>query len=268
MADPGGPSKQAGFWRRPNTDPLKTLTIAGIVALTCGVGVSGTAVVLRPVIDANADSQRQQRMAAMLQDLPGIGEILREAGAEAVETLVIDLETGERANDTDPASYNRLVLLADPLLSTPLDKSEDLARLGTRENAAPVYLVRREGALALVVLPMRGMGYGGMISAYLALEADLNTVAALAIFEQSETPGLGGRTAEPSWQAQWAGKQVTSQGDVMIEVVRGVAREPYEVDGISGATITGRSVSGMLQFWLGPRGFGPFIDRLREEQAS
>ena len=32
-----------------------------------------------------------------------------------------------------------------------------------------------------------------------------------------------------------------------------------EVDGITGATRTGNGVTGMVRFWLGPKGYGPLI---------
>jgi Na+-transporting NADH:ubiquinone oxidoreductase subunit C len=39
----------------------------------------------------------------------------------------------------------------------------------------------------------------------------------------------------------------------------------YLVDGISGATRTTQGVDGMMRFWLGEFGFGPFLERIRGE---
>ena len=41
-----------------------------------------------------------------------------------------------------------------------------------------------------------------------------------------------------------------------------VADDPYHVDGLSGATLTARGVTELVQFWLGDDGFGPYLDRL------
>ncbi len=60
----------------------------------------------------------------------------------------------------------------------------------------------------LLVLPMHGVGYQSTITAMLALEADLTTIAALAIIGQGETPGLGARIEDPDWPALWPGKQI------------------------------------------------------------
>jgi Na+-transporting NADH:ubiquinone oxidoreductase subunit C len=39
------------------------------------------------------------------------------------------------------------------------------------------------------------------------------------------------------------------------------------VDGLSGATLTSRGVSHMLELWLGPNGFKPYLDKFRQQQG-
>jgi Na+-transporting NADH:ubiquinone oxidoreductase subunit C len=39
------------------------------------------------------------------------------------------------------------------------------------------------------------------------------------------------------------------------------------VDGISGATRTSRGVHGLLRFWLGDFGFGPYLERVRRGEG-
>jgi Na+-transporting NADH:ubiquinone oxidoreductase subunit C len=115
-------------------------------------------------------------------------------------------------------------------------------------------------------VPVRGTAYQSTLKGYLALKADLNTVAALTFYEQAETPGLGARIEEDAWQALWPGKKVAdADGVIRIEVVKGAGKGVHEVDGISGATRTGTGVTNLLQFWLGPDGYGPYLDRLRLE---
>ena len=38
----------------------------------------------------------------------------------------------------------------------------------------------------------------------------------------------------------------------------------HQVDGLAGATLTSKGVDNLLHFWLGPKGFGPFIANLRD----
>ena len=58
----------------------------------------------------------------------------------------------------------------------------------------------------------------------------------------------------------------------VIGVIKGLAgsveESPYEVDGLSGATITSRGVTNLLQFWLGSEGFGPYLSRLRAQRQG
>jgi Na+-transporting NADH:ubiquinone oxidoreductase subunit C len=252
------------FLARPNSDRLKALVVASLVALFCGLAVSAAAVTLRPLIQFNVEAERQAAMIGMLAGLPGMGEILAEAGTGAIDVMLVDLRTGLPAADVDPLAYDPVAAAADPELTTALSRADDLAGIGRRENLAPVYLLRRDGQLFLLVLPVRATGYQSTIRAYLALEGDLNTVAALTVYEQGETPGLGGRIADPAWQAGWTGKQVAQDGEIVIEVVRGDASGPFEVAGVSGASITGYAMTDMIRFWLGPLGYGPFLERLRQ----
>ena len=56
-----------------------------------------------------------------------------------------------------------------------------------------------------------------------------------------------------------------------LEVIKGragpPAEDPYRVDGISGATLTGDSVTHLLRFWLSEHGFGPFLEAYRTRRG-
>ncbi len=236
------------------------------MAFCSAVLVSVAAVLLEPRQTAHLEQERQARLDALLDGLPELRALMREAGADALVTRPVDLTQGRFSDAELPATYDPVAAADDPAASTSIPPEADLAGLKRRENLVPVHLLARDGELALIVLPLRGRGYASMIRAYLALEPDLKTVAALTIVEQGETPGLGARIEDPAWQAMWAGKQTADEtGRVLIEVVRGVASGPFEVDGITGATRTGNGVTGMLRFWLGDWGYGPFLDRLAAE---
>lgn len=254
------------FLARPNQDRVKTFGVALLVALGASLVVSVTAVTLKPLQDANLAAERQARMEAMLDALPGLRDLMTEAGVDSLETRMVDLSTGRFAPGLDPAAYDPLAAAEDPETSLALPTEVDVAGLKRRANVVPVHLLERAGKVMLVVLPMHGAGYQSTIRAYLALEADLHTIAALAIVEQAETPGLGARVAESSWLALWPGKEIADEtGEIRISVVRGEASGPHEVDGITGATRTGNGITNMLQFWLGDYGFGPFLDRLQRQ---
>jgi Na+-transporting NADH:ubiquinone oxidoreductase subunit C len=54
---------------------------------------------------------------------------------------------------------------------------------------------------------------------------------------------------------------------VQLRVVKGPAQQGsrYQVDGISGATLTSNGVTNLIRYWLGEQGFGPYLTKLREK---
>lgn len=260
------PNPITGFFARSNEDPVKIIGIAFLVALISALVVSTASITLKPYQDAHLEAERAARMAQMLERLPGMEDILAEAGADSLVTRLVDLSDGSFVEDLDADTYDAAAAASDPASAVTIPSDADVAGLRQRAPFAPVNILENDGALQLVILPVSGTGYQSTIQAMLALEADLTTIAGLTILAQGETPGLGARIDEPAWQAQWAGKQVAdADGAIIIEVVRGQASEPWQVDGISGATRTGNGVADMLHYWLGDHGFGPFLDRLAEE---
>lgn len=244
-------------WRRflalPNTSGVKAVVVVLVVSMVCSILVSVTAVTLRPIQQANRDAERKARIAVLLKALPESGEKGQAAEPPTVGSVVVDLATGAIAEGRDPLAYEQ----------------PSAAGRGGRSQFATVHLVHRNSRLALVILPVSGPGYQSMLRGYLAIEPDLNTIAALTFYEQSETPGLGQRISEPEWQAKWPGTQFADQdGKMRVAVVQDGARRPYEVDGISGATRTGSGVTNLLRFWLGEQGFGPFLKRLATKEIK
>ena len=108
--------------------------------------------------------------------------------------------------------------------------------------------------------------------AYVALEGDFNTVAAINYFNHGETPGLG-EVDDPEWQALWVGRKIYDDaGEPKLKVIRGRVNPDspnaiHEIDGMAGATLTGNGVSNTIVFWFGDSGFRPFLDKLRTEGA-
>ncbi len=252
-------------WRRflalPNDSRAKTVGMAFLVSAFCAALVSGATVILRPIQTENRAAEQQARLEALVAGIPGMSEILEEAGG-APTTVVIDLDTGRAAQDVTPATLD--AVLADPANWTDIAPNEDLAGIGRRPNYAQIYLIRADDRVSLALLPVYAVGYNGLIQAVMALGGDMNTIAGLAITQQSETPGLGGRIEEPAWLASFPGTRVADDsGELRFSVARGQATTEFEVDGITGATRTSNAVTGMVRFWLGPDGYGPLIDAIR-----
>ncbi len=252
------------FLQLPNERLSKTLLVAFMLAVVCAVIVSVTAVTLRPLQESNRDLRRQERMQEMIASLPGIADLLQGNQDGALEIRIVDINNAKFSTDIDPQNYDQRAAAANPDLSTALSPDMDIAGLGRRANYAPVYMLSQNDELALLILPVHGTGYQSTLYGYLALQSNLVTIAGLTFYEQGETPGLGNRIEEADWEALWPGKEIADEnGEILIEVVRGQASTPYQVDGISGATRTGNGVTNLLRFWLGENGFGPFLLNLK-----
>ena len=252
-------------WKRFLALPIdsrpKTLLVAFLVSALCALLVTGATVVLRPIQQANRAAEQQLRLEALISAIPGMNEVLAEAGGGALSTVVIDLK---QVAATDLPPFDLPSALEESDAWTPLTTEQDLASIGGRPNLVQVFFLRDGGDVRLVVLPIFGVGHGGMIEAMIAIRGDMNTIAGLTVTHQSETPGLGARIEEPTWQASFAGKSLRDEGGTMrFSVARGHATSEFEVDGITGATRTSNAIQRMVRFWMGQDGYGPLLDAIR-----
>ena len=102
------------------------------------------------------------------------------------------------------------------------------------------------------VFPVYGAGLWGAIWGYVALNEDKDTVYGVYFSHASETPGLGAEIATDKFQSEFTGKKTMENGAVTLGVVKNgkVEKPEYQVDGISGGTITSVGVDAMLKACL------------------
>lgn len=247
----------------------RTLGVALVLCIVCSVVVSAAAVSLRPQQVLNKDLDRKRNIllaAGLYQEGVSVDEQF-----EKIVTKIVDLDTGKFI-DIDTATFDQRKSARDPATSIALG-ADDIAKISRRENKSFVYLVGNEDDFEKVILPIHGYGLWSTLYGFVALENDLNTVAGLGFYDHAETPGLGGEVDNPRWKAQWPGKKVYGDnGDVRLGLLKGAVdtSKPdavYQVDGLSGATLTGRGVSNLVAFWLGSKGFKPFLDNISQGEA-
>jgi Na+-transporting NADH:ubiquinone oxidoreductase subunit C len=248
---------------------MKTLLVTAVVCIVCSIVVSSAAVLLRPLQLAHQERERKEYILAILRDVPGVAELIGGVDIRNVEARVVDLESGAYVDSIDVRTYDQRKATSNPEQSIALPAESDIAGLGRRARWATVYLVREEGRVRLLILSVSGKGYVSTLYGYLALDGDTNTIRALSFYEQGETAGLGAQIQDPQWQAQFRGRKVRDEsGEIRVRVATGGGQSEYEVDGISGATMTGAGVTKLLRFWLGGDGFGPFLERIAAEQGE
>ena len=246
------------------------------LAVVCSVLVSSAAVGLRPRQEANQERyiRKSILVAAGLYnpDVP-VAETFKQ-----IETRVIDLDSDHGdyvpKSDVDPNQFDQIAS-ADDSNATPIKADDDDAGLRFREKHSKVYLVKGDGDdVQQIVLPVRGKGLWSTMIGFIALDADdLNTINGITFYDHGETPGLGGEIDNPAWQGRWKGKKIYGEdGKVALKVMKGAADSAsetieYQVDGISGATLTINGVTNLVQYWFGMDAFRPYLDRLRKEKG-
>jgi Na+-transporting NADH:ubiquinone oxidoreductase subunit C len=114
-----------------------------------------------------------------------------------------------------------------------------------------LYFYQEEGRIKGYILPINTRGLWGKIQGYLAFENDGQTVSGFSVFSHSETPGLGGEIESAWFQKNFKGKKILNSQDkfVSVGIAKGKAEnlpkdlQSHYVDGISGATLTGKYLS-------------------------
>jgi len=207
-----------------------TLTVAIGLSLICSVLVASAAIVLKPRQLKNQEEYRQRI-------------ILEVAGLMEPDGDIASLFATIQADTVDIASG----------------------------ESVEIYLEKDGDAIQQIILPISGPGLWSTMRGYLALAPDGNTVKGIRFYEHAETPGLGDQIDKADWRNLWVGKHLYDDDNTpRIEVVRGFALRDatntnlkYQIDGLSGATLTGNGVSRLVQHWIGPEGFGPYLETYR-----
>lgn len=251
-----------------------TLIVAVSLSLVCSVLVAGTAVLLKPKQLKNEADYRQR----IILDVAGLTS--PDTGSDEafgrIEVRMVELSTGQFVDSPSPEGFDATTAAGDADLGIAIPAEFDIAGIRRRARFAPVYLLRDGDAIEQIILPIYGAGLWSTMYGYLALENDANTVRGLRFYSHAETPGLGDQIDKPVWRAQWRGKKLFGEdGAPRIEVIRGTVADAvpgvayvgnYQVDGLAGATLTGRGVTSMIHYWVGDQGFGPYLDKVRGEQ--
>lgn len=264
-----------------------TFKVAVLLSLGCSVAVSLFAVGLRGKQEANKELFRKENILKAAAALLGIDDLsalsAKEKAAlydERIQAFFVELDSGKveetivdpkSGKEIGPDEYDAKVAAKNPAYTQTIPPGEDVAGLqGKRERFAVAYrVVETDGSTLGYVLPIRGYGLWSTLWGFLALAADAETIRGITFYEHGETPGLGGEVDNENWKGTWDGKQAYDEdGKVVIEVVKGQAAGRTEVDGLAGATITARGVTNMLDYWLGPQGFGPFLKTVKGGNAD
>lgn len=244
------------------------VAVAVVLSLVCATLVSLAAISLKPIQDVNAAKEKKKNIlmaAGIYQDGGDIEALFNDN----IQVAAIEIPSGQPASDIDVTTFDAVKAAKDPKTGQSLD--QDPAKIGYIANHALVYQLVESGRVDKVILPIRGYGLWGTMYGFLAMNKDGQTIEGLTFYEHKETPGLGAEIANPDWQATWVGKQPYDANNIpQMRLVKSVSSDPkvagHQVDTLAGATLTSRGVEATINFWLGERGYGPFLSQLASQQ--
>jgi len=237
---------------KPRLTKAYTLGFAAAVTMVCSVLLASAATLLREKQDQNIQLDIKYNILSVLglvENRDIAPEKLLSLYTERVSTFVVDLEgkivTGRAAEDIDPKS--------DPGL-------------------LPIFASIQGDEISAYCIPTQGKALWSTVKGYIAFEKDLNTVKGISFYSHGETPGLGGEIDKAWFTEAFKGKSIlNNEGElVSIQIVKGKMRDDekdpqHKVDGISGATLTGKGLTIFIKATL--EKYEPYFKTVRGEAS-
>ncbi len=222
---------------------------SAILVVVVGVVLAVVYMWLKPMQDENiANDKRKQILSALNITVDNDAQVK----ATYEKYIVMDMLVDEQGNVTDTTAQ----------VAFDIDMASNSK---AKEPKLPVFKGKLDDGSIKYVIPVYGAGLWGPIWGFVAVNDDGSTVYGTDFSHSSETPGLGARITEQSFQDSFKGKQLFKDGVFKnVEVVKKGQKPGNQgdyVDAISGATITSRGVSEMLGKDIAP--YEAFLRKLQ-----
>lgn len=211
------------------SDQLKSIAFTAFVALVCSLLLTSAATGLKDRKLRNVAVDRQKN-------------ILKSVGL--VDTA-------------QPVTIEQIELrYKENIRCLAVDGTGKIVAAAPATDALPVCFYVKEDQPAAYILPVASRGLWGTIRGYMAIENDGQTIAGFSVYSHNETPGLGGEIEKPWFQKNFVGKKIVDNAGAFtpVGIAKGKAadsipadRQDNYVDGISGATLTGKYLTGGLK---------------------
>ncbi len=231
-----------------------------ILVVVVAAVLAFAALMLQPFQDKNAEVEKIQNLLASINvsSTPENAESLYDK--HFIEELAID------KNGNVVSSYKNRKLLQGDVRPFNIDlKSEQYKNQTGGNPAFPLYIYEKDGEQGYVV-PLLGTGLWGPVWGNIAFAGDFNKVVGTTFGHKGETPGLGAEIALPVFQHEFINKQIFDESGTFKSIAVKKAADknsPYEVDAISGGTITSTGVSNMIHDCLAF--YQPYILKLKTQ---
>lgn len=196
----------------PSTGSLRMVLTMGGIGLFCGVLIVLTFQLTLPIITVNK--------------------------SEALEKAIFDVVPAARSKVTFKQVGDRL---------EPLEGEDDTA---TKYYAG----YDDDGRLVGVALEASGQGFQDIVSILYGYSPESKTIIGMKVLASKETPGLGTKIeTDPGFRANFAALSVAlaaggnNIANPIVLVKHGEKTEPWQIEAITGATISSRAVADILE---------------------
>ena len=281
---------------RKQRGDLYTFVFATIICLFCSIVLALAATALRPAQQTNARLDIVENLLSVVgYEMPALKK-MKAADVLGLfkkdfRPLILNARDQEiQRKDLEDALVSGLnyppaevaELFTFELLETFQSKKALLAkRAGKSEKDFDpgykiLYEYQKDGKTEAYIVPIQGNGLWDRMYGYIALEKDLRTVRGITFYEHKETPGLGGEVDKTWFKEQFKGKTIFSTDGrfVSITIAKGKAADrgikgdelTHYVDGISGASLTGKGVNVFLKADL--EKFVPLFKKLQATEPA
>ena len=195
--------------------------------------------------------QPQTSAMEMYRAIVGIGALC------ALVIVIVFQSTAARIADNQERFLRAAIAEVFPVTASTVavDRTaEGRLAISEEQGALPVFLsYDGTGALRGAVLTAQGMGYQDNIRVLYAYSFADKAIVGFKILDSKETPGLGDRVEiEPHFLANFDAldARLNAAGNALqnpiITVKQGEKTEPWQLDGITGATITSEAIGTIL----------------------
>ncbi|MEA1968619.1 MAG: FMN-binding protein [Thermodesulfobacteriota bacterium] len=194
-------------WERFQNSNLFQAWLVLLLSLVFGTALAGVEVFLGPKIEANKIKETMEKVPVVILGASKAEEMTSAGNSLSIEPFTIEIEKNKRKK-----SYT-------------------------------VYKANfKDGTLAGFVVKASVQGYADKIELLVGLDSKVKAITGLFVLDQKETPGLGNKIVEEDWQSQF----VTQPLNKPLVVVKNGSGKVFEIDAISGATISSRCVTDLV----------------------
>ena len=176
-------------------------------------------------------------------------DIVPSLRSENLRRLTVGLEElGAERVDGQALTIAEAAIQEEPLLELDTPSGE-LKIVPGLEGEGHRFFAGYDGSgnLLGLVIEASDRGYADVISAMYSYNADMRAITGFQVVEMRETPGLGDKIrSDPDFLANFKNLDASHQHPITA-VKHGTKRNPWQIDAISGATISSRAVGRALE---------------------